>query len=281
MNITLIGAGNLATNLGKAMKAAQHHIEQVYSRTEASARQLGELLDCPWTTTLADIGDAADYYIISVKDNVLGQVVEQVCRGIENSKLQRSVNHKQAYAHQQGYSEGPIILHTAGSIPMQIFEGLTSHYGVLYPMQTFSKRREVDFSYIPCFVEACDDQTTEQIFQLARSISQEVHLMNSADRRYLHLAAVWACNFANHCYDVASEILDRHDIPFSVMNALVDETAAKVHELLPRQAQTGPAVRFDENVIEAQMKLMDEAPLQQELYRKLSESIHQYQKKLE
>lgn len=104
--------------------------------------------------------------------------------------------------------------------------------------------------------------------------------MSSADRRYLHLAAVWACNFTNHCYDVASEILGRHDIPFSVMNALVDETAAKVHALPPRQAQTGPAVRFDENVLESQMKLMEGELLQQELYRKLSESIHEYQKKV-
>lgn len=283
MNITLIGAGNLATNLGKALKAAQYHIGQVYSRTETSARQLGELLDCPWTTTLSDLADDADCFIISVKDNVLEQVAEQVCRKFGNvtpqqAGCQPANDRKQGNNHLQ--DTVPIFLHTAGSMPIQLFEGRARRYGVLYPMQTFSKEREVDFSYIPCFVEASDEATMAQICQLARSISKEVHPMSSADRRYLHLAAVWACNFTNHCYDVASEILGRHDIPFSVMNALVDETAAKVHALHPRQAQTGPAVRFDENVLEAQMKLMEGELLQQELYRKLSESIHEYQKKV-
>jgi predicted short-subunit dehydrogenase-like oxidoreductase (DUF2520 family) len=283
MNITLIGAGNLATNLGKALKAAQYHIGQVYSRTETSARQLGELLDCPWTTTLSDLADDADCFIISVKDNALEQVAEQVCRKFGNVTPQQAGgqpanDRKQGNNHLQ--DTAPIFLHTAGSMPIQLFEGRARRYGVLYPMQTFSKEREVDLSYIPCFVEANDEATMAQICQLARSISKEVHPMSSADRRYLHLAAVWACNFTNHCYDVASEILGRHDIPFSVMNALVDETAAKVHALPPRQAQTGPAVRFDENVLEAQMKLMEGELLQQELYRKLSESIHEYQKKV-
>ena len=124
-------------------------------------------------------------------------------------------------------------------------------------MQTFSKSKEVDFNEIPCFVEASDEYAMSVIRQLA-TVSRRVSPMNSADRRYLHLAAVFACNFANHCYALAAEVLGQRGIPFDVMLPIIDETACKVHQLTPREAQTGPAVRYDRNVIDAQAAMIDD-----------------------
>ena len=99
-------------------------------------------------------------------------------------------------------------------------------------------------------------------------------MLSSHDRKYLHLSAVFACNFVNHCYEIAAEILHQHDIPFEVLQPLIDETARKIHMLSPRVAQTGPAVRYDKNVIEAQLNLLADSPLWQEIYERMSESIH-------
>lgn len=253
MRIALIGAGNLATNLGKALKGAGHNVVGVYSRTETSARNLANVLECASTNRLDVLSKDADVYVVAVKDSVLEQVVAEAVQGREDG----------------------LFLHTAGSMSMDCFRGKVFRYGVLYPMQTFSKDREVNFQEIPCFVEGCDAETLQVVKMLAESISERVVEMPSDRRKYVHLAAVWACNFANHCYDMASMLLEGQHIPFDVMLPLIDETARKVHILSPRQAQTGPAVRFDENVMRQQMELMAENPDACRLYEMLSKSIHQ------
>lgn len=257
MKITLIGAGNVATHLGKALAAAGHDFRQVYSRTMESASQLGKQVGAMPIDDLAALGNDADIYIISVKDSVLVELLPRVCKGRAEK----------------------VFLHTAGSMPLGVFEGMAYHYGVLYPMQTFSKQREVDFREVSCFLEAVDERAEAVLRELAESISDRLYNLSSEDRKYLHLSAVWACNFVNHCYDIASDILARHDIPFDVMLPLIDETARKVHDLSPRQAQTGPAVRYDENVIRAQTLLLKENPIWRDLYERLSLSIHKNTKK--
>lgn len=252
MKIILIGAGNLATNLGKALLNAGHDILQVYSRTMESAEALATLAGGAPVTDLAKVRDDADLYIVSVKDSVVGELLPQLCKGKETKTF----------------------LHTAGSLPMNVFEGMALHYGVLYPMQTFSKNREVNFSVIPCFIEANDKFAHEVIEDLAHDLSERVMELSSEDRKYLHLSAVFACNFVNHCYSISQEILQKHGIPFDVMLPLIDETAAKVHELSPKDAQTGPAVRFDENVIRKQASLLKDNPLLKDIYERLSVSIH-------
>lgn len=157
---------------------------------------------------------------------------------------------------------------------VDIFKGHAKHYGVLYPMQTFSKQRIVDFKVIPCFIEASDVSAKSILQQLCDSISDRVYELSSDNRKYLHLAAVFACNFVNHCYEISSGILNKNDIPFDVMLPLIDETAKKVHEMKPKDAQTGPAVRYDENVISRQMQLLNGTPLNKEIYQLMSKSIH-------
>ena len=252
MKIVLIGAGNLATHLGKALHAAGHDMVQVFSRTMQSAETLASLLDAEPLTDISQVRDDADVYIFSVKDSALEQLISQLCGG-----------------------EKKVFLHTAGSMPMSVFRGKALHYGVLYPMQTFSKQREVDFSIIPCFIEANDEFALKQIEGLAGQISHRVYQLSSEDRKYLHLSAVFACNFANHCYAASQELLQQHGIPFDVMLPLIDETAAKVHGMTPKEAQTGPAVRYDENVIGKQMLLLENQPYFQKIYDCMSKSIHE------
>lgn len=252
MKIVLIGAGNLATHLGKALHAAGHDMVQVFSRTMQSAETLASLLDAEPLTDMAQVRDDADVYIFSVKDSALEQLISQLCGG-----------------------EKKVFLHTAGSMPMSVFREKALHYGVLYPMQTFSKQREVDFSIIPCFIEANDEFALKQIEGLAGQISHRVCQLSSEDRKYLHLSAVFACNFANHCYAASQELLQQHGIPFDVMLPLIDETAAKVHGMTPKEAQTGPAVRYDENVIGKQIRLLENQPYFQKIYDCMSKSIHE------
>lgn len=252
MNTALIGAGNLATNLARALVKAGHNIFQVYSRTEQSASQLAELVGAAHTTDISTVTNSADVYIIAVKDSVIADVIPLLCKNRESK----------------------VFLHTAGSIPMDVFKGKAKHYGVMYPMQTFSKAHEVDFKTIPCFVEANDDVSLAVINGLAESISDRVLPLSSEQRRYLHLAAVFACNFTNHCYAAAAEILGKHNIPFDVMLPLIDETARKVHTLSPVAAQTGPAMRYDKNVIGSQTDLLKDEPLLRQIYEAVSASIH-------
>ena len=198
MKIVLVGAGNLATNLGKGLKAIGEQVVQIYSRTEASARSLSELL----------------------------QEIAQQTEG-----------------------EDAIHLHTAGSMDMNVLQH-KKHYGVFYPLQTFSKDRIVDFKSIPIFVESNDAYSLETTMQLAHKLSEKVYRADSEQRRKMHLAAVFACNFVNCMYANAAEITASAGIPFDVLHALIDETAAKIHQLSPAKAQTGPAVRMDRNVID-------------------------------
>ena len=248
----MIGAGNLATSLGKALLDAGHDVLQVFSRTIESAAKLADLCGAAPVNDISKVRDDADLYILSVKDSVLAGLIPRLCKG----------------------KESHVFIHTAGSVPMDIFQGMAMHYGVLYPMQTFSKSRLVDFGEIPCFVEGSDDFSLHFVDSLARELSNCVFHLSSADRKYLHLSAVFACNFVNHCYAVSQDILSRHDIPFEVMLPLIDETARKVHELSPKDAQTGPAVRYDANVIREQSLLLRDNPMLKEIYDRMSMSIH-------
>lgn len=252
MKIILIGAGNLATSLGKALLDAGHDILQVFSRTVESATKLADLCGAAPVNDISKVRDDADLYVLSVKDSVLAELIPQLCKG----------------------KESHVFVHTAGSVSMDVFQGMAIHYGVFYPMQTFSKSRLVGFENIPCFVEGSDEFSLHLLDSLARELSNSVYHLSSADRKYLHLSAVFACNFVNHCYAISQDILGKHGIPFDVMLPLIDETARKIHELSPVDAQTGPAVRYDGNVIREQSLLLRDNPMLKEIYDRMSMSIH-------
>jgi len=249
MLITLIGAGNVATHLGMALKACGHEIRQVYSRTDTSARILAELLEAEPVNTTESVADGADLYLCALKDDALEAVLNAL----------RLVN--------------PILVHTSGSLPLSVLSICSSRYGVLYPLQTFSKARGVDLSTVPFFVEASDTKTLEQLTGLASQMSHSVHPLSSDDRAELHLAGVFACNFVNHLYGLAGDMLQRRNLPFDYLLPLIDETASKVHELKPAEAQTGPAVRYDRHIIDKHLGRLAIDSGQAAVYRCLTDSI--------
>lgn len=251
MNIIMIGSGRLATQLALALKDAGHHLLQVCSPTAAHAEALATQVGAEAITTVEELRSDADVYILAVKDSILASLIPVVCKGREDA----------------------LFVHTAGSMPKDLFKGYARHYGVFYPMQTFSKERRVDFQQIPIFLEADSETALQQIKTLASSISGSVYELSSDDRRYLHLAAVFACNFVNHFFALSADVLRKVHLPFSVMLPLIDETTRKVHELSPVDAQTGPAVREDHNVMQAQSRLLSDDPLMQKIYELMSESI--------
>lgn len=257
MRIVMVGAGRLATQLARALAEAGHDIVDVYSRTIDSARQLATVVGSSATDSIERLPLEADAFIIAVKDDALTSLLPQLAEG----------------RRQQSF------FHTAGSIPMSVFDGQVDHYGVIYPAQTFSKERKVSLARVPLFIEGSDAGTLQLAQLIASSVSEDVRELSSEQRRYLHLAAVFACNFTNHCYAMSAEILERHGIPFDAMLPLIDETAAKVHELHPRDAQTGPAIRYDERVIKAQQQLLADSPELQAIYTAMSQSIHEKSKK--
>lgn len=254
MTIVFVGAGRLATQLALALTESGHEVSAVYSRTLQSATALACQLGAEATDNIRRLPLRADAFIIAVSDGVIASLLPLLAEG----------------------RRGQTFLHTAGSVPLQVFEGTgIAHYGVFYPMQTFSKGRRVSFSEIPVFLEASDERTLRLATLLATSVSTCVRSLDSAQRRHLHLAAVFACNFANHCYALSAEVLRACGLPFSTMLPLIDETTAKVHQLHPLEAQTGPAVRFDAQVIKAQSRLLADRPQLQQVYDVMSRSIHQ------
>lgn len=253
-SVVFIGAGNLATNLAKALYRKGFRIVQVYSRTEESAASLAQVVEAEYTTDLSAIVNDAQLYIVSLKDAAFVQLLPEIVADRKNA----------------------LWVHTAGSIPMNIWEGQVERYGVFYPMQTFSKQREVDFKEIPIFVESHSAEDTLFLKEIASILSEKVHEATSEQRKNLHLAAVFTCNFTNHMYALAADLLKKNQLPFDVMLPLIDETANKVHEMEPRVAQTGPAVRYDENVINRHLEMLADEPHMQEVYRLISESIHRF-----
>ena len=250
MEIVFVGAGRVATHLAKALHAGGHRITAVYSRTMVSAEALAAEVNAVPTNLIDALPQKADAFILSVKDSVLKDVISELKKGREQQTF----------------------LHTAGSIPMSVF-GQHQHCGVFYPMQTFSKEKSVDFSRVHIFVEGSDAQSLDLARKLAETLSTHVHELTSSERRYLHLAAVFACNFSNHCYALSAQILEAHGLPFESMLPLIKETAEKVETVHPREAQTGPAARRDENVMDAQKALLTDNPQMQQIYEIMSKSI--------
>ncbi|MBR5854803.1 MAG: DUF2520 domain-containing protein [Paludibacteraceae bacterium] len=231
MNIVIIGQGNVATNLDYAFRKKGVACQMVCSREGLD--QLPQ----------------ANVYIYAVKDEALASVVAQV-QGRERS----------------------LHLHTSGTMPITVFGDDKPHAGVFYPFQTFSKARVIeDFSTVPVFFEARGIDDISALYSLALTITSRVYEASQHDRERLHVAGVFTNNFTNLMYTMAAELLKNTHIPFSALLPLIDETAAKIHTLSPRDAQTGPALRGDENVMNHHLSLLTEE--QQNIYRLLSDGI--------
>ncbi|MDP2339252.1 MAG: DUF2520 domain-containing protein [Bacteroidota bacterium] len=255
-NVVIIGAGNLATQLALALLENGIQVKQIFSRKVESARELAEKLNADFTNDLSKLNTDADLYVIAVKDSAIQEVLENLF--LEETQL---------------------IVHTAGSVPMNVLDGFTRNYGVFYPLQTFSKTRKVDFSTIPICIEANHPSNLIKLQELAVKLSGSVHQITSDERKTLHLAAVFANNFVNHFYVMGAGILQDKKLNFDLLKPLILETAAKIESLRPLDAQTGPAKRNDQSIINAQIKMLRDKPEFQKIYSFVTESIFQFHQK--
>ncbi len=245
----VIGTGNVATHLIGALLQAGVQVVMVYSRTEAHAREAGQRWSIPYTHRIADLPDDAQYYIYSISDNALASMLE--------NKLAPQAIHA----------------HTAGSIGLDLFSATHPRHGVMYPLQTFSKTKSLNFREVPLFIEASSPEVHQHLHSLSSVLSDTVYSITSAQRLQLHLAAVFACNFVNHLYAISNAIVSESKLPFDILRPLIAETASKINYLSPQAAQTGPAARRDTSVINTHLQLLDNNPHLQEIYKLLSNSI--------
>lgn len=250
MKIAVIGSGNLATQVAIALHEKGQAIAQVYSPTLAHAQELADKLHCDATADSSAITTDADAYIIAVKDDAISEVASTVCPKNPDA----------------------VFMHTAGSVSIDIFKGHATHYGVLYPMQSFSKTRKPDFRTIPFFIEASDAESLSIIRMLAESVSENVIEADSERRKKMHLAAVFCSNMANHCYRLAERVLQAEGIDFSLFLPLIEETANKVKLMSPKDAQTGPMRRNDTTVMQMQQTLITDQRTK-DIYRLFADSI--------
>ena len=248
----IIGSGNVATHLALALHGKGDSIVQVYSRSRDNAKALADRVGADAVADTSDIVADADVYIISVKDDAISGIAESLSGRIKATS---------------------IVIHTAGSVPLAILSEHITRAAVLYPMQTFTKSRELDFSQIPCFIEATDVETFHIVEGIARSISDKVFAADSDKRKALHLSAVFACNMVNHCYHLAEHILDEAGLDFSLLYPLIAETADKAQAMSPYLAQTGPMVRYDQTVMDRQKAMLHDEDMT-EIYEAMARSIH-------
>lgn len=243
MQIVIIGSGNVAFHLAKAFVLNNIPLTQIFGRNEKELSRIFEEINIPFSTEKLD---EADLYIICVSDHS----VEDVSGFITTKNC--------------------LVAHTSGSLPKEV---LTGEYrkSSFYPLQTFSKSKALDYSKIPFFIEAENEEDRKILFSIASKISENVMESTYEKRKYIHLTAVFACNFVNHLFARAKEISDSQEIPFDYFLPLIDETVQKIYEIDPKSAQTGPAVRNDKRVLELHEQLLSGESL--EIYKTMNHSI--------
>ena len=257
MRISLIGAGRVATHLGRVLLKRGHEIVQVYNRNVNHAEALASQISADAVSGIAQLNPDIDLAIIAVSDQAISHVIEQL------SNILKDV----------------LIVHTSGSTNLSVLTHYHSRSGVFYPLQTFSLERDVDWANTPLFVEAVQTQDLKVLNTLAQSLSPRVYQYDSEQRLSLHLAAVFACNFSNYCYDMAKQVVDAKQVDFSLLYPLILETAKKATAHDPRQVQTGPAMRGDQNILNMHQQMLvdsDREDLQQ-CYQMMSEQISKRQ----
>lgn len=244
MKIVIIGSGNVAYHLAKAFTQNNIEVSQIFGRNEVELNKISEELNIPYSTKeLAD----ADLYLISVSDSAVEQVSDLI------------------------RTEKALVAHTSGSLPIETLKG-NYRKASFYPLQTFSKTKNLEYSKIPFFIEAENQIDEKSLFELASLISDNVETSDYEKRKYIHLTAVFACNFVNHLFARAKEISDSQDLDFNYFIPLIDETVEKIHHLEPKSAQTGPAVRGDERILKLHEELItDKEHLK--IYQLMNESI--------
>lgn len=254
MRISFMGAGRVAHHLAHVL--SQHHqIVQIYSRTLATAQTLATQVKATAITNIIEFNPEIDLVIIAVSDQAIASVISNVHQQLPNV----------------------LIVHTSGSTDIEVLAQIHARAGVFYPLQTFSLEREINWSDTPIFVEAKSEDDLVLLDELANQLSTRVYSYTSAQRLSLHLAAVFACNFSNYCYDMAKQVVDAQHVDFSLLYPLILETANKVLNNDPKQMQTGPAMRGDQNILKMHQQMLQKAQREdlKNIYQLMSQQILQ------
>lgn len=244
IDVVIIGAGNVASHLYLSFsKEEDIEVVQVYNRTPDRL----SFVEDP-TKRLTDLKEIkkADLYVLAVKDEAITEVASEL------------------------KDKDAMVVHTSGSVPMESLNNF-SNFGVFYPLQSFSKNREVNFREVPLCLEANSEENLKFLKKVAGKLSDSVFEVDSKQRRALHLSAVFVNNFTNHLYALAADYCKENELPFKILQPLIKETAAKIETLTPFSAQTGPALRNDNKTIEAHLEMLNKE--QQKIYTILTQSI--------
>ncbi|MBN2481222.1 MAG: DUF2520 domain-containing protein [Bacteroidales bacterium] len=254
-SVVIIGAGNVAWHVARKLDEAGIHILQIVSRSLSSSKPLADAVHAQYAGNLHSVNRNADAYIISVSDDAISKVIRDV------------------------EFDDHIAIHTAGSVTVEVFQPFARHYGILYPLQTFTKGRDVEFREVPFLIEASDPDTLSGIRKLAGLLSDHVVETSDMERCRIHLAAVFACNFTNHMFAVAEMILKQAGLSYELLKPLMRETLKKAMEGSPADVQTGPAIRGNFEVMDRHIAMLERDPELQELYRLISKNIASAEKK--
>lgn len=238
----------MATHLGKALLKNGCSINQVYSPNKDNAFELANMLNAMPCNDTRLITDESDLYIICIKDDFISEIAEQL-----------SLKDK-------------FVVHTSGSIAMNVLAHFTN-YGIFYPLQTFSKETEVNISEVPFCIEANNIETLKQLIELAETLSNNVYEINSEQRKKIHVAAVFACNFSNYLYSISEDILAENNMDLDILKPLILETAKKIQTNSPKAVQTGPAKRNDQEVLKNHLELLGNNAAYKDIYQLITDNI--------
>ena len=235
--IAIIGKGNVGTHLNRLFKSSNFKVDFLSARN------------------LTHISDSYDLILITVADTYIKKLAESVSRMLPKFK--------------------GIVAHTAGSVDISVFNSLFNNFGVVYPMQSFSKDIPINnYSDIPIFIEGSSDNVTKELRDIVSVIFSKIYVLSSEKRLILHVASVFSCNFANALYMMAEDILSDYDIQFESMRPLIRQTSTKILSHTPVDCQTGPAIRGDMKIMEKHLQLLGKYPPLQEIYKNISTYIY-------
>lgn len=255
LQVALLGAGNVAWHLAQALdRLPQVQVTEVYSRSLSHAQELAQQLQNAQSThSLNFSASSAALFLIAVPDAVLEEVVQNA-----------------------QFPAGAVVAHTSGNQPLEVLrQKVGEQAGVFYPLQTFSKGTPVELEQVPLLLEGASEQVYQVLERLARLLSRQVQPVSSAQRKQLHLAAVFACNFTNHLLGIGRELLEQASLDHTLLHPLISQTIGKALQYPPFQVQTGPAQRGDLNVLQSHLQLLQHHPQYAQVYQAVSRSIEQ------
>ena len=248
-NVVIIGAGNLATHLALALHRKGVNVVQVLNRSRLAGERLARKVNAGYKADFREADFRADIFILAVSDSAISEVAKEI--GLKDQ----------------------LLVHTSGSVAMEALSGASSNTGVFYPLQTFSKNKRINFSNIPVCIEANTPGNEEKLMQLGRLVSRRVQPLSSAQRKVLHMTAVFAGNFSGFMYAIAEDLLKKHNIPFSLLKPLILQTAAAAKHEDVFSRQTGPAVRGDTKIMDEHLEMLAKHGVYMEIYDLVSKSI--------